>query len=398
MSSNYRIRRDGHFNNLKSFTSNRIPLANTIDTISLNTEYPPGGYEEGSMIYNQGNDSVYVRTNLGPGPIWSQLVTSGGGAAGNLQNAYDLSGPVDPQILTTATNGPVKIRATATTSALQLQDSGGNPSFEVETNGTSDNILIGNGAINTGISGIAVGKDAEVSNNAENAIAIGSSDATRMGARCTNSNALAICTGSVANGVASIAIGLESNTSTNSQRSIAIGNNASIQNSTIDSIALGSDAIVDGVRDAIAIGRGATVTSDEGIAIGTNVSAPTPGFWTILRGTSPGINVSFTAPGGSPGEIIVDTSSIRYKENIRDLEAPGSKFDKIRSVRYRPINKKDVECIGFIAEEMNEVYPEIVPKDQEGLPISVRYDLLVPVLVKEIQELKKTVSDLQKKM
>jgi hypothetical protein len=42
---------------------------------------------------------------------------------------------------------------------------------------------------------------------------------------------------------------------------------------------------------------------------------------------------------------------------------------------------------GLLAEEVVEVFPELVVYDEEGKPYTVRYDQLTPMLVNELQRL-----------
>jgi hypothetical protein len=95
----------------------------------------------------------------------------------------------------------------------------------------------------------------------------------------------------------------------------------------------------------------------------------------------------------STGQLTYDTSSARYKNNIRDSIYGLSHVMQIRSTQfeYKDDGRSDV---GFIAEEMVEVVPEVVAIDKEGRPDAVSYDRLVSVCVKAIQELK-TIVDAQ---
>ena len=89
----------------------------------------------------------------------------------------------------------------------------------------------------------------------------------------------------------------------------------------------------------------------------------------------------------STGEITYDTSSARYKDNIRDSVYGLDAVMQIRSAQFE-YKKEGRTDIGFIAEELNTVIPELVIKDEDGLPNAVSYDRMVSVLVKAIQELK----------
>ncbi len=46
---------------------------------------------------------------------------------------------------------------------------------------------------------------------------------------------------------------------------------------------------------------------------------------------------------------------------------------------------------GLLAEEVAEIAPELVVNDAEGLPYSVRYHLLAPMLLNEMQKQQRTI-------
>ena len=87
------------------------------------------------------------------------------------------------------------------------------------------------------------------------------------------------------------------------------------------------------------------------------------------------------------GQITYDTSSARYKDNIRDSAYGLDAVMQIRSAQfeYKDDGRTD---IGLIAEEVFEVIPELVALDAEGNPNAVSYDRFVSVCIKAIQELK----------
>lgn len=82
-----------------------------------------------------------------------------------------------------------------------------------------------------------------------------------------------------------------------------------------------------------------------------------------------------------------DTSSARYKDNIRDSVYGLSHVMQMRSAQfeYKEGGRSDV---GLIAEELQPIVPELVGVNKEGQADSVSYDRMVSVLVKAIQELK----------
>lgn len=87
-------------------------------------------------------------------------------------------------------------------------------------------------------------------------------------------------------------------------------------------------------------------------------------------------------------------SDFRFKKNITPIENALSSIFKLNGVRYDwrkdefPERKfSDKNQIGFIAQEIEKIFPEIVHTDEKGFK-SVDYGRLTPVLVEAIKELK----------
>ena len=103
-----------------------------------------------------------------------------------------------------------------------------------------------------------------------------------------------------------------------------------------------------------------------------------------------------TVAGNVTALNFISTSDYRIKDNVLDLN--GNFFvDHLRPVSY--VNKiSNSKAIGFIAHEVQEIYPELVNgvKDGEELQ-SLNYIGLIGVLVKEIKSLKLRVKDLESK-
>jgi hypothetical protein len=117
-------------------------------------------------------------------------------------------------------------------------------------------------------------------------------------------------------------------------------------------------------------------------------------FYVYSMAASAGTNaVKFNT---STGQVTYDTSSLKYKDNIRDSVYGLNAVMQLKSkmFEYKEDNRTD---IGLIAEEVYEVIPELVGLDKEGLPNSVSYDRFVSVLVKAIQELSAEINILKNK-
>jgi hypothetical protein len=91
-------------------------------------------------------------------------------------------------------------------------------------------------------------------------------------------------------------------------------------------------------------------------------------------------------------------SDVRLKQNIVALENPLEKLVQLRGVSYEFKETPNQKRMGFIAQEVEKVYPEAVFEiEQSGLK-GVRYDDLIPVLLEAIKTQQKQIETLQKQM
>jgi hypothetical protein len=80
-----------------------------------------------------------------------------------------------------------------------------------------------------------------------------------------------------------------------------------------------------------------------------------------------------------------ESSSIRFKENIKPLEPALGKVEQLNPVTYNKIGVAEEE-IGLIAEEVAELFPEVVTYNEEGQPQGIQYQRLSVILLKAVQE------------
>ena len=95
---------------------------------------------------------------------------------------------------------------------------------------------------------------------------------------------------------------------------------------------------------------------------------------------------------------LTESSSIRYKENVKTLKEPIlDKLNKVRPVTYNKKDNKEKNEYGIIAEELHEIFPEFVNKNEEGEIESVNYSRLTVLLLKAVKELQEEVNQLKNK-
>lgn len=91
------------------------------------------------------------------------------------------------------------------------------------------------------------------------------------------------------------------------------------------------------------------------------------------------------------GNIIIDSSSARFKENIVTLSTTFSeKLFDVTPVSYSRINDEESKIeVGFTAEQLDSAgLQAYVTYDNENLPYSIKYDRLVIPLISELKKLK----------
>jgi hypothetical protein len=104
-----------------------------------------------------------------------------------------------------------------------------------------------------------------------------------------------------------------------------------------------------------------------------------------------------TTSGTISASSFNSTSDYRIKDNIENVKVDYYHIDNLRPVTYynKITNKTD---IGFIAHEVQEQFPFLVNGEKDGkIYQSINYIGIIPVLVKEIQELKKRITELEKR-
>jgi hypothetical protein len=114
-----------------------------------------------------------------------------------------------------------------------------------------------------------------------------------------------------------------------------------------------------------------------------------------VLGLTAAVGTHFMKWNNVSGAWTYDTSSARYKENILDSSYGLAEVLAMRPVAFTYKAEPSRHDVGFIAEEMMNVVPEIVAKDVDGNPDAISYDRLSSVLCKAIQELNAKVEALE---
>ena len=93
---------------------------------------------------------------------------------------------------------------------------------------------------------------------------------------------------------------------------------------------------------------------------------------------------------------VVQSSDIRLKENIKNIGNASDKLERISGVYFNWRDSKKA-AVGVIAQEVQEVLPEVVSEDNKGY-LNVDYGGIVPLLIETVKEQKSTIENLEKRI
>jgi len=93
------------------------------------------------------------------------------------------------------------------------------------------------------------------------------------------------------------------------------------------------------------------------------------------------VNGDFTVNG-----TLTETSSVALKDNVVPLKNPAEKLLNLNPVSYTRKGNNELE-FGLVAEEVAEVFPELVSFGVDGEPVGVHYSKLSVLLLQAFREL-----------
>jgi hypothetical protein len=295
-------------------------------------------------------------------------------------------------IVAAGTNGSIDLFASGPTDVV-IDINGYYAAFS----GPANNTALGSGALENNTSGsfnTAAGSEALQNNTTgayNTATGGGALPMNTTGTYNTAAGSLAMqfnTTGSSNTGVGYGALDLNLSGMGNT----AVGYNALSANSTgSNNIAIGNTAAINvGSANSGNIHIGSTGSSaDSGvIRIGTP-GGQTSFFAAGVRGATTTSNNAVPVIIDSNGQLGTVNSSRRFKEDIHDMGNASSGLMQLRPVVFRykePFadGSKPIQ-FGLIAEEVAEVYPDLVAHSADGQVETVKYQVLDSMLLNEMQ-------------
>ena len=355
--------------------------AGTTETLGGTLAIANGGTNATSMANTDGvvyYDGSKLNTTL-VGTVGEVLTSGGTGVAPSFQPAVGIttidgnSGSITGSTTVTiqvhnnpfaSTEGTVNFISSGTTSNLNFTD----PSINVAV-GVGGLGHLTSGSSNTAFGGFAL---AAVTSGTQN-VAVGTG-----------------CASNLTSGSNNVAVGY-----------IALNGSGFTGSSNI-SVGMDSSSEYTGTEsNNIVIGTGITGTTGESNKIRIGIGTTTAITGTFIGGISGVASTSGVAVLiNSSGQLGTTTSSKRYKDNIKLMDDSFSE----RILRLEPatfiykVDETKALSWGLIAEEVHEVFPELVVFSKEGLPETVRYHELPVLLLNEMKKMQKKIACYQEEV
>lgn len=341
---------------------------------------------------------------------------NGGGGGGSITFTGDTGTPFTTSSVTIFSNNA------SNNSGASVLFNATSPNLTLDVTDGNSNVMIGNSA---GVVGTGGTYCTALGQAALNNLTSGSRNTAIGQASCLNMVAINDVTGlgfgtlqSMTSGTQNLAVGGNAlNTIGTGSQNTAVGVN-SIQNAssgtyntacgqaTMYNLVSGSYNTVAGWQAGynyrgsessnIIIGNAGVESESHVIRIGNQGSGDNEQSTCAIAGIT-GSTVTGTAVlCDSNGNLGTISSSERYKENIRDISSDTSILH-LRPVSFN-YKKTDEKAFGFIAEEVDKIFPSLCVYDKEGKPDSVKYHYMYALLLEEIKRLNLRVQDLENKV
>ena len=268
-------------------------------------------------------------------------------------------------------------------------------------------LLFNNGDSNTAIGAAALLFNTSGTENTASGTAALENNTTGNSNAATGDSALfSNSTGSenTANGAGALSSNITGNSNTAVGESALLNNTAGDSNTVIGVDALAANTTGSG-NIALGFGAGGNITTASNViciaALGNNVD-DSCFIGNIFGATSSGGTAVFI---NSNGRLGTATSSRRFKEEIKPMESVSESILALKPVTFRykrGIDPEGIPQFGLVAEEVEAVNPDLVVRDKEGKPQTVRYEAINAMLLNEflkehrkLQEQAATISQLR---
>jgi len=221
------------------------------------------------------------------------------------------------------------------------------------------------------------------------------------------------------NGIQNTASGLSAlGSNTTGNQNTADGTNSSFRNTTgVANVAVGYYALfhntTGGSNTALGAGSGSNLTTgsnnidigNQGVAIEANtIRIGTQGTQTA---TYIAAIIGATVPTGvaviidSSGHLGPTTSSASFKGAIKPMDKVSEAILALKPMTFRykkELDPNGTPQFGLVAEEVDKVNPDLVARDEQGKPYTVRYEAVNAMLLNEFIKARRQIDAQQKQI
>jgi hypothetical protein len=188
---------------------------------------------------------------------------------------------------------------------------------------------------------------------------------------------------------------------TGGDNNTATGHNALLNNTSGSfNIALGAEAggnLTTGSNNIDIANRGVAGEADT-IRIGTR-ERHTNTFIAGINGVTVAGGVGVIIDNN--GQLGTVVSSERFKDAIKPMDKASEAILALKPVTFRykkELDPKAIPQFGLVAEEVDKVNPDLVARDEQGKPYTVRYDAVNAMLLNEFLKEHRKVEQMQKQI
>ena len=103
----------------------------------------------------------------------------------------------------------------------------------------------------------------------------------------------------------------------------------------------------------------------------------------------------------SDGKLGTSNSSIRFKDAIKPMDKASAAILALKPVTFhykKELDPKSIPQFGLVAEEVEKVNPDLIARDRDGRPYTVRYEAVNAMLLNEFLKEHRTVQELKSAM
>ena len=192
-------------------------------------------------------------------------------------------------------------------------------------------------------------------------------------------------------------------TSTSNGGALAVGTNVNATAS--GAMVLGGGSLTNSQQNSLMVGfqSGTPTLYVEHAQVGINCSAPNNSYALQVVGNV-GVVGQISASSATINGTVNSCSDARYKKDVEVIDNSLTRLLQLRGVYYNWRQEdfpekvfSDNRQLGFIAQELEPLFPELVHTDEEGFK-SVDYSSLTPILVEALKSQQTEIERLNAKM